>query len=100
VAAQPAIGTEAPDTAATPRAAGGADESAAVLRRLERIEELDRERAPAGQLLGELRELVREAEAWARSGQPGASGEAASGRSAASSGGDATKVRGEAEGMR
>ena len=34
-----------------------------MLRRLERIEALDRERAPAGQLLGELRELVHEAEA-------------------------------------
>ena len=41
----------------------GADEAARVLRRLERIEALDRERAPAGRLLGELRELVREAEA-------------------------------------
>jgi len=39
-----------------------------VLRRLGRIEALDRERAPSGQLLGELRELVHEAEAWARSG--------------------------------
>jgi hypothetical protein len=43
-----------------------ADEAAMVLNRLERIEALDRERAPAGRLLGELRELVREAEAWAR----------------------------------
>jgi hypothetical protein len=42
------------------------DEAAKVLRRLERIEALDRERAPAPRLLGELRELVREAEAWAR----------------------------------
>jgi hypothetical protein len=47
-------------------AAGGADEAAQVLRRLERIEALDRGRAPAGELLGELRELVHEAEAWAR----------------------------------
>ena len=37
-----------------------------MLRRLERIETLDRRRAPAGALLGELRALVREAEAWAR----------------------------------
>ena len=44
----------------------GADEAARVLSRLERIAALDRERAPAGRLLGELRELVREAEAWAR----------------------------------
>jgi hypothetical protein len=37
-----------------------------VLRRLERIEALDRERAPAAHVLRELRELVREAEEWAR----------------------------------
>jgi hypothetical protein len=41
-------------------------EAARVQRRLERIEALDRKRAPAGQLLGELRALVHEAEAWAR----------------------------------
>jgi hypothetical protein len=35
-----------------------------VVSRLERIEALGRERAPAERLLGELRELVREAEAW------------------------------------
>lgn len=34
--------------------------------RLERIKALDRERAPVGKLLGELRELVREAESSAR----------------------------------
>jgi hypothetical protein len=44
----------------------GGVEAARVQRRLERIEELDRKRAPAGQLLGELRALVHEAEAWAR----------------------------------
>jgi hypothetical protein len=37
-----------------------------VLTRLERIEALERRRAPAQEVLGELRELVREAEAWAR----------------------------------
>jgi hypothetical protein len=42
------------------------DEATRVLRRLERIELLDRGRVPASQLLGELRALVREAEAWAR----------------------------------
>jgi hypothetical protein len=42
------------------------DEATRVLDRLQRIEELDRHRAPAAALLGELRELVREAEAWAR----------------------------------
>jgi hypothetical protein len=47
-------------------AGGGADEAARVARRLQRIESLDRQRAPAGELLSELRELVHEAEAWAR----------------------------------
>jgi hypothetical protein len=42
------------------------DEDARVLRRLERIEALDRRTVPAERLLGELRALVREAEAWAR----------------------------------
>jgi len=42
------------------------DEAARVLRRLERIESLDRGQAPASRLLDELRALVREAEAWAR----------------------------------
>jgi hypothetical protein len=42
------------------------DEARAVLQRLERIEVLDRERADPHALLAELRELVREAEDWAR----------------------------------
>jgi hypothetical protein len=42
------------------------DEARAVLDRLERIEALERRGAPAPELLDELRELVREAEAWAR----------------------------------
>ncbi len=42
------------------------DEARAVLERLERIEALDRERAHPQTLLAELRELLREAEAWAR----------------------------------
>jgi hypothetical protein len=42
------------------------DETHALLARLERIEALDREGASPGLLLPELRELVREAEAWAR----------------------------------
>ena len=42
------------------------DEARAVLRRLERIEALDREDAPAGVLLDEVRALLREAEAWVR----------------------------------
>jgi hypothetical protein len=45
------------------------DEARAVLavtQRLDRIEQLDREGAHPKTLLAELRELVREAEAWAR----------------------------------
>jgi hypothetical protein len=42
------------------------DEAARVLRRLERIEALERTRGPTATMLGELRALVREAEAWAR----------------------------------
>jgi hypothetical protein len=42
------------------------DEARAVLARLDRIETLEREDAPPGVLLEELRGLVHEAEAWAR----------------------------------
>jgi hypothetical protein len=42
------------------------DEARAVLARLDRIEALDRGQAPPGVLLAELRELVAEAERWAR----------------------------------
>jgi hypothetical protein len=42
------------------------DEARAVLERLGRIDALEREGAPAGELLEELRALVGEAEAWAR----------------------------------
>ena len=42
------------------------DEARAVLARLERIEALDRAKAQPHELLAELRELVREAEEWAR----------------------------------
>ena len=42
------------------------DEARAVLTRLERIEQLDRSGALPAQLLGELRVLVSEAEAWVR----------------------------------
>ena len=47
------------------------EEARRVLERLARIEELEREQVPAGQLLDELRELVREAEAWARAERQG-----------------------------
>jgi hypothetical protein len=47
------------------------DEARALTERLNRIEVLERERAPAETLLAELRELVREAEAWVRvEGEP------------------------------
>jgi hypothetical protein len=42
------------------------DEARAVLERLDRVETLERAGADPATLLGELRELVREAEAWAR----------------------------------
>ena len=42
------------------------DEIDAVLRRLERIETLEREGAHLATVVAELQELVREAEAWAR----------------------------------
>ncbi|HET8651349.1 MAG TPA: hypothetical protein VFM13_02135 [Gaiellaceae bacterium] len=42
------------------------DEARAVLRRLHRIDALDRADAPAGELLDELRALVRDAETWLR----------------------------------
>ena len=41
-------------------------EEARVLARLDRIDALDREGAPPGELLAELRGLLREAEAWTR----------------------------------
>jgi hypothetical protein len=42
------------------------DEARSVLRRLERIEALDRGGAPAAVMLAELLDLVTEAEAWVR----------------------------------
>jgi hypothetical protein len=42
------------------------DEAEAVLERIERIQELERAEAPAEVLLDELRQLVTEAEEWAR----------------------------------
>ena len=42
------------------------EEARRVLERLDRIETLEHARAPADTLLGELRALVAEAEAWAR----------------------------------
>jgi hypothetical protein len=42
------------------------DEARAVLARLDRIEALEREGAPPGVLLEELRGLVHEAKAWSK----------------------------------
>ena len=42
------------------------EEARAVLRRLERIEALERDAAPADVLLAEVRALLAEAEAWVR----------------------------------
>jgi hypothetical protein len=54
------------------------EEARAVLSRLERIEALDRANAEPGVVLDELRELVREVEAWARRERdPGAEAAAA-----------------------
>ena len=44
----------------------GMDEARAVMRRLDRIEALEREGAHPDAVRAELHELVREAEAWAR----------------------------------
>jgi len=42
------------------------EEARRVLERLARIKQLEREHAPADQLLDQLRELVQEAETWLR----------------------------------
>ena len=47
------------------------DQARAVLDRLERIDALRRGDAPAGVLLGEVRSLLSEAEAWAAADHPG-----------------------------
>jgi len=50
------------------------DEARKVIRRLERIEALQQAEAPAAELLGEVRQLLAEGEAWLvaeRSGAPG-----------------------------
>jgi hypothetical protein len=57
------------------------DEARAVLRRLGRIEALEREGAPARSLLAEVRALLGEAEAWVASESGGTeAAEAALGR--------------------
>jgi hypothetical protein len=53
------------------------EEARRVLERLARISDLERKGAARGELLGELRELVREAEIWVRAEpEPGAAEEA------------------------
>ena len=52
------------------------DEAEAVLARLARIEALDREGAPAGSLIDELRALITEAQLWSRA-EGGEAGEEA-----------------------
>jgi hypothetical protein len=47
------------------------DEARAVMHRLERIEALEREGAGPKQLLAEVRELLREGEAWIESEHDG-----------------------------
>jgi triphosphoribosyl-dephospho-CoA synthetase len=49
-----------------PGSVRGMEEARQILERLARIEQLEREHAPAGKLLDELRELVQEAETWLR----------------------------------
>ena len=48
------------------------DEARAVLHRLERIESLERDGAPARSLLAEVHALLEEAEAWVSSEREGA----------------------------
>lgn len=48
------------------------DEARTVIRRLERIETLQSEQAPAAALLAEVRQLLREGEAWLAAERDGA----------------------------
>ena len=52
------------------------EESETILRRLDRIESLDREGADPRELLDELRALLAEAETWAAAEGDGAASEA------------------------
>jgi hypothetical protein len=60
------------------------DEARTVIRRLERIEALRRSRAPAGELLGEVRRLLAEGEAWLAAERP--AGDARNGNGVAAGG--------------
>jgi hypothetical protein len=70
------------------------DEARQVLERLRRIEELEQQQAPSGELLDELRKLIREGEAWLRAeGEPAAAVEAFERcRAALTGGGEQTSV--------
>jgi Tfp pilus assembly protein PilN len=60
-----------------PGSVDGMDEARQVLERLRRIEELEQQRAPSGELIDELRKLICEGEAWLRAeGHPRAAVEA------------------------
>jgi hypothetical protein len=52
------------------------EQARAVLDRLERIDALRKADAPAGVLLGEVRSLLSEAEAWVEADRPGERAEA------------------------
>ena len=56
------------------------DEARNVIRRLERIEALRSTQAPAEELLGEVRQLLAEGEAWLAAERGGARGHGANGR--------------------
>lgn len=51
------------------------DEARRVIRRLERIEALQSTEAPAAQLLGEVRQLLAEGEAWLAAERAGGRGD-------------------------
>jgi hypothetical protein len=55
------------------------DEARKVIRRLERIEALQTTHAPAAELLGEVRQLLAEGEAWIAAEREGAEEDAAAG---------------------
>ena len=70
------------------------DEARTVIRRLERIEALQSEQAPAAALLTEVRQLLREGEAWLAAERDGAGSRGACGETPAPDG-DGTESGGE-----
>ena len=56
------------------------DEARKVIRRLERIEALQSSQAPAEELLGEVRQLLSEGEAWLAAERDGTGGGDGNGR--------------------